>query len=70
MPPVAALADSDRALKDARERSQAATLMFALYHAPMTHIYCGNYTAAATQAQELVVLAEEKRASVWKASAR
>ena len=44
--PEAALADADDALKDAREIGQAATLMYALLHASLTHIYCGNYAAA------------------------
>ena len=34
--PEAALADADQALKDAREIGQAATLMYALYHASFT----------------------------------
>ena len=36
--PEAALADTDQALRDAREIGQAATLMYALAHAPLTHI--------------------------------
>ena len=36
--PEAALADSERALKDAREIGQAATLMYALVHSSLTHI--------------------------------
>ena len=36
--PEAALADADHALKDAREIGQAATLMYALAHASLTHI--------------------------------
>ena len=36
--PEAALADADHALKNAREIGQAATLMFALIHASLTHI--------------------------------
>jgi class 3 adenylate cyclase/predicted ATPase len=63
----AALADSERALKDAREIGQAATLMFALLHASMTHICCGNYATANALLDELVPLADEKGASFWKA---
>ena len=44
--PEAALADTERALSEAREIGQAATLMFALLHAGMTQIRCGNYAAA------------------------
>ena len=36
--PEAALADAEHALKDAREIGQAATLMYALFHASFTHI--------------------------------
>jgi class 3 adenylate cyclase/predicted ATPase len=65
--PEAALADSDRALKDARQIGQAATLMYALALASVIHIYCGNYAAVTAQAQELIALAEEKGAFRWKA---
>ena len=65
--PEAALADADDALKDAREIGQAATLMFALSIASLTHILCGNYAAATAQADELVALADEKGALFWKA---
>ena len=65
--PEAALADADQALKDAREIGQAATLMFALAHTSLTHIFCGNYAAANAQADELVALADEKGALFWKA---
>ena len=65
--PEAALRDADDALKNAREIGQAATLMYALVHAPIPYTLCGNYAAAAAQAQELVALAEEKGALFWKA---
>jgi predicted ATPase len=66
--PEAAVADADHALKDAREIGQGATLMHALAHTLMlTHINCGNYTAAKAQADELVALADEKGALLWKA---
>jgi tetratricopeptide (TPR) repeat protein len=61
--PEAALADVDHALKDAREIGQAATLMVVLFHAPLTRILRGNYTAATVEADELVALAYEKTAS-------
>ena len=66
--PDAARADADDAVKDAREVGQAATLMYALRLTPSTHLWSGNYVAAADQAQELVALAEQKGASMWKAS--
>jgi predicted ATPase len=65
--PDAALADASCAIKEAREIGQAATLMYALIHACVIHIECGNYSAANEQAIELVSLAEEKGAQFWKA---
>ena len=66
--PEAALADADHALSDARDLGQAATLMFALGIASLTHILCGNYAAASAQADELIKLADEKGALLWKTS--
>jgi len=65
--PEAALADTSDALKDAREIGQAATLMYALVHASVTHTQCGNYPTANAEADELVALADEKGALFWKA---
>jgi predicted ATPase len=42
--------------------------MFALNHASLPHILCGNYAAANMEADEVVALADEKGASFWKAS--
>jgi predicted ATPase len=66
--PEAALADTDRALKDARDIGQAATLMLALHFAAISYTLCGNRAAAAAHAQELVTLAEEKAAVPWRAT--
>jgi class 3 adenylate cyclase/predicted ATPase len=66
--PEAALKDAEHALKDAREVGQTATLMYALSFTLWTNIFCGNYTTAAAQAQELAALAEEKDATFWKAA--
>jgi hypothetical protein len=63
--PDAALSDSDQAVSDAREISQAGTLMSALAIVTQTHIFCGNYGTAATYSNELVALAEEK-GTFWK----
>ena len=60
--PEAALVDTNNALKEAREIGQAATLIFELLHASMTHIQCGNYAAANAEADEVVALADEKGA--------
>jgi predicted ATPase len=65
--PAAALADTDHALKDAREIGHAATLMYALHYAAIANSQCGNYAAAQAQGHELVALAEEKGAMQWKA---
>jgi predicted ATPase len=65
--PEAALADVYDGLKDAREIGDAATLMYALNWTTWTHIHCGNYAAANAAANELVALADEKAAVMWKA---
>jgi class 3 adenylate cyclase/predicted ATPase len=65
--PKAALADAENALKDAREIGHAATLMYALFHGPLTHILCGNYLTATAEADEAVALADAKGALVFKA---
>jgi class 3 adenylate cyclase/predicted ATPase len=65
--PGAARADIERAVKDAREIGHAATLMYALSHAQLPYIFCGNYATASALADELVALANEKNAPIWKA---
>ncbi len=67
--PDAALADADDALKDARAIGHIPTLMYALAHVLMTHTYCGNQTAASSEADELLALAEKVGSSFWKATA-
>jgi tetratricopeptide (TPR) repeat protein len=62
--PSAALADAGRALKDAREIGQAATLMPALCLTGLTYILCGDYAAASLD--EAIPLAEEKGAALWR----
>jgi hypothetical protein len=39
--------------------------MYALFHAVVNHMRCGNYVAARLQADELVALAEERGAPYW-----
>ena len=63
----AALTDTEHALKDAREIGHAVTLTYALNHASITHIHCGNYMAANALLDELFTLADEKGALFWKA---
>jgi predicted ATPase len=65
--PDAALADTEHALKDAREIGQAATLMYVLTVASLIHIHCGNYATANAVADELIALADEKGTMFWKA---
>ena len=64
--PEAALADSDQALRDAREIAQAATLMYALFHTSFTHFHCRDYAAAHAKVDELFALADEKGSLFWK----
>jgi predicted ATPase len=66
--PNAALADADRALSDAREIGEAATLMQALAMASFSHVFCGDHAAASAEANELVTLADEKSAPYWRAA--
>jgi predicted ATPase len=65
--PDKAVADTDHALKDAREIGQAATLMLALFITSLTPILCGNDATANALADELVALADKKGAFHWKA---
>jgi class 3 adenylate cyclase/predicted ATPase len=66
--PEAALADADRALKEAREIDQAATLMFTLNLTMLTHIFRRDHAAATARYDELIILAGEKGASFRKAT--
>jgi class 3 adenylate cyclase/predicted ATPase len=65
--PRAALRSAYDLIENGRELNHAGTLMYALFHAAVTKILCGQVTAAGTDARELIVLAEEKRASLWRA---
>ena len=65
----AALKDAEDAVKSAREIGQAATLMFALSLASVSHILCGKYATAIAQIDEVVALADEKAALFWKVQA-
>jgi predicted ATPase len=66
--PEAARVDVERALKEAREFGQAATLMFALRHVIPARIWRGDYVAANALIDELGALAHETNAMLWKAS--
>jgi class 3 adenylate cyclase/predicted ATPase len=62
-----ALADADDALEHARESGHAGTLMYAQLHTSFTNILCTKYAAANAQSNEVVRLADEKGAALWKA---
>jgi predicted ATPase len=66
--PDAALMDAAQALRIAREIGHAAVLMFALGQTPRTYVQCGNYAVASALANELISLANEKDALLWKAA--
>ena len=66
--PEAALADAEHAISYARAVGQAATLMYALVNTSFyIHLICGNYAIANMHLDELVTLADEKGALLWKA---
>ena len=65
--PDAALMDASDALSDARETGHAASLTYALLFTWFTQIFCGNYSAAAAQADEIVTMADEKGSVLWNA---
>jgi hypothetical protein len=64
--PGAALTDMDQMLTDAREIGQAATVMYALVHAAHVQLLQGNCDAVNSLGKEVVILAEDKGASLWK----
>jgi class 3 adenylate cyclase/predicted ATPase len=65
--PEAALADAERAVRDAREMGHAATLMYALSHGLFARYEGGNYPNATAVFDELIELAEKKGTLFWKA---
>jgi predicted ATPase len=65
--PHAALVDAERAVKDAREIGEAATLMSALCLTSLTYILCGEYATANAASNEAMLLADEKGAALWRA---
>jgi class 3 adenylate cyclase/predicted ATPase len=61
----AGLADTERALKEAREIGQAATLMYALLLASWSHMLCGNYAEASAIIEELIALTDQTGSLFW-----
>jgi class 3 adenylate cyclase/tetratricopeptide (TPR) repeat protein len=66
--PVVSREDGELAIKNARETGHATTLMFALHHAGFNHFHRQNYAAAIAPVDELIALADERRALYWKAA--
>ena len=64
--PEAALAEVDRAVADARELGQAATLMYALTLTCTTHLMAGSSATAAKHLDEVAALAEKTATLFWK----
>jgi class 3 adenylate cyclase/predicted ATPase len=64
--PSLAIADADQAVRNAREISQAATLMSALCFASLPQVFSGRYAAANDLLDEVVALADQKGALIWK----
>ena len=65
--PQAALADTEHALKIAREVGHSATLMYVLNFSVWTHIHCGNYATANALVDEFNVLKDQTGSSFWAA---
>jgi predicted ATPase len=64
--PETALADTEHALKDAREIGHAATLMYTLGNAQWTHLLRGKNDIAKELNDELAALSDEKSSLYWK----
>ena len=62
----AALADSERALTEAQEIGQVATMMFARVTS-LTYILCRQFVSAKARSDEMVALADEKGTPFFKA---
>ena len=67
--PKAAILDARHAVHGAREMGLAGTLMNTLALTSLTHVFCGDYTTATAQLDELAGLAEKKGSLYWKAFA-
>ena len=67
--PTAALKDLVGAINDARQRApQIGNMLVALHPGSWTQIYCGNYEAAKSQADETIALGEKAGALSWTAA--
>ncbi len=66
--PKAARTDADDGLRDARDFGHAPTVMVALFLTAFTQTLLGNHVTARQNADELVAMADEKGALVWRAA--
>jgi predicted ATPase len=66
--PEAALAGTERALREARETGLAGSLMQAMMWTSLTQLISGNYATAQAQSDEMIGMAEEKGSAYYKAS--
>ena len=64
--PDQAVTDASNALEQAREIGHAATLMVTLTATSICYLHIGDYAAASALSEELVGLAHEKDAPIWK----
>ena len=64
--PEASQVDTNRALKDAREVGQPATMFITLNYATVAHFLYGNYATVEALANELFTLADEQHSEQWK----
>jgi tetratricopeptide (TPR) repeat protein len=65
--PTASRDDGERAIKNARETANAATLMYALQAARFNHTCRRDFAAAISRVDELINLADERGSTYWKA---
>ena len=65
--PQDALADTEQALRVAREIGHSATLMYVLNFSIWTHVHCGNYAAASALVDEFSVLKDQTSSLFWAA---
>jgi len=63
--PEIALADSEQALRVARELGHSATLMYVLNFSAWTEIFCGNYEAASALVDEFGPLKDQTGSPFW-----
>jgi predicted ATPase len=63
--PEAALADTENALKVAREIGHSATLMYVLNFSAWTHIHCGNYATTNAFIGEFSTLKDQTGSVFW-----